>query len=122
MFCIKLRRAPELDICMDISDKLPDNTGTLFQHVPATDEKVYFPVFNYLFPFSEAGILLYSNKKEGNILLPDLKQADYIFLLQYGCYLEQQEDYHNHLATLPEISWVQELDLSRVKWKKNLIV
>jgi len=122
MLCLNLKRAPELDICMDVSARSPSNTGTLFEQVPATGQKVHFPVFNHQFPFSEAGILLYTNKKEGNTLLPDIRQADYIFLLQYGCYQEQQEDYNNHLTSIPEINWVQELELDRIKWKKNLIV
>lgn len=122
MLCLHLKRTPELDICMDISARLPDNTGTLFEDMPATEQKVYFPVFSYQFPFSEAGIILYTNKKEGSILLPDLKQADYFFFLQYGGYLEQKQEYDHHLATIPEINWVRELDLARIKWKKNLIV
>ncbi len=119
---LDFKRYPEMDIGMEISSSRGKKAGSLFENILPEKTEVYFPVYHYVFPFSEANIFLYTNNVGGNILLPDVKQADYLLLMQYSEYMNQSEKYLNCISAIPNVSMAIDRDVSTLKWKRNLVV
>jgi hypothetical protein len=120
---VNFRRCPQMDIAMEVSS-VPKrkSSGNLFDELLPVKTEIHFPVYQCLFPFSEANILIYANKIEGNVLLPDIKQADFLMLMQYSHFILQYEDYPKFIESVPGVTWVTDVDIETLRWKKNLVI
>ena len=122
---LDFERIPDLDIYIDFTDKKPKNTSLgLFENI--TEQAIFpvcFPVYQYTYPaYEDARMLLYTNKSEGMSLLPDMKWADFILMLQGETYDDTSRSIPDIFSRIEKISWYRELDISSMKWKKNLII
>lgn len=122
---LTFERIPELDIHIDFTDRKPKNTSLgLFEAL--TEQLTFpvcFPVYQYAYPaYEDARMLLYTNKSEGMNLLPDMKWADFILMLQGETYDDISKAIPDIFSRMEKISWYRELDIASLKWKKNLII
>lgn len=117
-------RQPDMDVCfMEGKSSVPKLAGGLFEALeePSFTE-IHFPVYKHDLPFYEASVFLYTNTIANKKLLPELKFADYLILIQFASYIEPERNVYKDLALIPDISWVREIDLDSLKNKRNLIV
>mgnify|MGYP003575446273 CR=1 FL=1 len=125
LFGLKFKREPELDICLQEGKILPTADGSLFaEH---TEEEIgkrqyHFPVYRHEFTYFEAAIYLYGNRMNGKNLIKELKNVDYLLLIQYASVIEPENDLLANILTVPNINWTRELDLDELKSKHNLII
>ena len=102
---INFVREPELDILLQ---------KTTIQH--------YFPIYQYALPLSGSRHLLYKLKSEKEALLPEVKQLDYLWLIQ-----SHEAEHEAHIAAqqlrdIADIQLAQILDLEKLKNLSNLLV
>lgn len=123
MFGLNFMREPEMDICIQEGKKLPVNNGTLFDNIQEeVKRKYYFPVYRHELPYFDASLYLYANRCSVKKLVPELKHADYLLLLQFSSYIESDQDFSRDLSRVQGISWVSEQDIDSLKSKRNLII
>jgi hypothetical protein len=97
-------REPELDIPLQ---KTPDTS-------------IFFPVYQYRIPLSEARYLLYRLKNDKDTLLPEVKQLDYLWLLQGDT--TDVSSIIQHLRKVPDVQLAQLLSADKLKSIANLLV
>ncbi len=103
---INFVREPELDILLQKTQAI--------QH--------YFPIYQYALPLSGSRHLLYKLKSEKEALLPEVKQLDYLWLIQ-----SHEAEHEAHIAAqqlrdIADIQLAQILDLEKLKNLSNLLV
>ncbi len=128
MFALDMTRVPDLDIHLAAMDKpVPVKGGQLFDEWSSetrgsAHQGNYFEVFRHEFPYHEGALFLYNNRSEGKRLVPEVKHADYLLLMQYVSYVEPENDLFRHLNKIEAIQWQTELDPGRLKSRNNLII
>lgn len=116
-------REPEMDICVREGRTSAQKGGSLFDEIPQVEQDLfYFPVFKHNLPYYEASVLLYTNTVANRKLMPDLRFADYLILIPFASYIEPDKNVYNDITGIPDISWVREIDLEPLRYKRNLIV
>lgn len=123
MFGLNFVREPDMDICFQEGKLLSKNPGTLFDEVTEdTKKKYYFPVFRHELPYFDSSIYLYANRSATRKLMPDVKHADYLMLIQFASYIEPEQDFSPDLTKVQGISWSSELEIETLKSRRNLII
>lgn len=123
LFGLNFVREPELDICIQEGKILERSGGRLFDQVEEeVKRKYYFPVYRHELPYFDASIYLYVNRCSSKKLLPELKHADYLLLLQLTSYIEPEQDFLPNLTAIQGISWTSELEIDVLKSRRNLII
>jgi len=86
------------------------------------NKRIYsFTVYDYVDPIYNDQHFLYTNKHDGEFLLPELQHLDYIWLFRCisgepGSFLKIQQK----LKLIQGVQMVSEIDQSRIKSKNNL--
>lgn len=133
LFGLDFRRTPENDICILAGETQAATRGTLFEGtlfgaVPEAKEeaemkrKFYFPIYSHKFTYFEGCILLYKNQRQGKKLVPELKHADYLLLIQYASFVAPENNLLPMLSRVEQISWNSEIEIDTLKSKRNLII
>jgi hypothetical protein len=126
LFGLNFIREPELDICIREDHILPKGSaGTLFDQVEedtGKKKKRYYPVYRHQFEYFEASIFFYHNRIEHKKLIPEVKHADYLLLMQYASYVESGQDLFLNLGQVQGITWTSELQIEGLKSRRNLIM
>ncbi len=131
LFGLDFRRTPENDICILAGETQPETKGTLFAgtlFAPVKEEeeeikrKFYFPIYCHKFSYFEGCILLYKNQRQGKRLLPELKHADYLLLVQFASFVAPENDLMPMLSQVEQISWNSEIDIDTLRSRRNLII
>jgi len=123
LFGLNFVREPELDICIQEGKILSRAGGTLFDTIQEeVKKKYYFPVYRHELPYFDASIYLYGNRCSVKKLVPELKHADYLMLIQYASYLEQDYDFSVNLTAVQGVSWAREMEIEALKSRRNLIL
>jgi hypothetical protein len=99
-------RESELDICLQ-------KNGSK-QH--------YFPIYQYSLPLSGCRNLLYKLKSDKEALLPEVKQLDYLWMIQSPTAEEQAETYMNRLRSIADVQLAQILHTDKLKHLDHLLV
>ncbi|HTM65653.1 MAG TPA: IPExxxVDY family protein [Flavipsychrobacter sp.] len=105
-FDIRLVRDPESDICIKDNQK----------------QEHYFPIYKYCLPLNGNSYLVYKLKHEKESLLPEVKQLDYLWMIQGGTAEDDAEQIANYLREIPEIQLAQILQADKLKNLTHLIV
>jgi len=80
-----------------------------------------FTVYDYIHPISQVEHYLYTNKHEGEFLLPELQHLDFIWLMRDYAHDESFFSSIQHqLRTINGVQLVSEVPLERIKSKNNL--
>lgn len=123
LFGLNFTREPDMDICIQEGKILSHGSGTLFDQVEEeVKRKYYFPVYRHELPYFDAAIYLYTNRCSVKKLVPELKHADYLLLMQFASYIEPEHDFSLNLAGVQGISWASELEIDSLKSRRNLII
>lgn len=99
-------RDPALDVCLQAT---PER-----QH--------YFSLYQYDQPLSGCRYLLYKLKSDKEALLPEVKQLDYLWMIQSSTAENQAESIMQHLRTIPEVQLAQILPPEKLKHRDHLLV
>lgn len=99
-------REPEMDVCLQ--------SGKTKQH--------YFPIYVYCLPTNGMKYFLYKLKSDKEALLPEVKQLDYLWMVQSNSPEHDAQEIVNHLRDLPEVQLAQVLATDKLKNLNHLIV
>jgi hypothetical protein len=105
-FDIHLARDPESDICIKDSQK----------------QEHYFPIYKYCLPLNGNSYLIYKLKHKKESLLPEVKQLDYLWMVQGGTAEDDADLIANYLREIPEVQLAQILQPEKLKNLAHLIV
>jgi hypothetical protein len=105
-FDINFTRRAEMDICL--------------QKSPAKQH--YFSIYEYNIPLSETRYLLYKLKSNTEALLPELKQLDYLWLIQSSSAENDAAGFTAWLRDMPEIQLAQMITPDRLKNISHLLL
>ena len=104
-FAIDLLRQPDLDIS-----------------VPGEETTHYFPIYQYTEPSGSFVYTIYKLKSNKEVLLPEVKQLDYLWMIQSNAPEEDAYDITQGLREIPEIQLAQTLQPDKLKNINNLMV
>jgi hypothetical protein len=82
----------------------------------------YFPGYEYCVPLSDERYILYRLKSRDESLLPELKQLDFIWMVQGSNAALTAQELIQHLRGIADIQLAQILDISKLKNRNFLIV
>lgn len=99
-------REPEMDVCLQ--------SGKTKQH--------YFPIYVYCLPMNGLKYILYKLKADKEALLPEVKQLDYLWMVQSNTPEREAQDIVHCLRDIPEVQLAQVLDPEKLKNLNHLIV
>jgi hypothetical protein len=105
-FGLCFRRQADLDICV------PDQEGA----------ECYFPMYEYTVPLSDERHLLYRLKTRGEFLVPELKQLDFLWMIQSSDAADAAEELTPFLREQEDIQLAQILSADRLKHLNYLLV
>ncbi len=105
-FEMNFTRQPDMDICIQ----------------PGGGEKKYFAVYQYSLPLSGGRYLLYKLKSDKECLLPEIKQLDFLLLVQSISPIENAHYFLKKLRDIPDVQLAQILDMDKLKNLNNLLV
>jgi len=106
-FNINFTREPELDVKLPGKKDTPDH---------------YFPVYQYTLPTGTHAHMLYSLKNNDKKLLPEVKQLDYLWMIQSSTPEKDAADFIKYLRTIPDVQLAQILQPSQLKNLNNLLI
>lgn len=81
----------------------------------------YFPVYQYCL-LNGYRHLLYKLKTDQEVLLPEVKQLDYLWLVQGSTHETDVQDIIRHLRNIPDVQLAQSLPHDRLKNISTLLV
>ena len=80
-----------------------------------------FTVYEFIDPISSKEHFLYSNKHEGEFLLPELQHLDFIWLVRDPFHTDEQLSLmQQQIRTIPGVQLVTEVPHDKIKSKDNL--
>jgi len=82
----------------------------------------YFSVYQYCTPLNGCQHLMYQLKSDKETLLPEVKQLDYLWLIQSATAEEDARAIIHHMRDIGEIQLAQLLSLDKLKNQNNLLV
>ncbi len=108
---------------------LNQNMGLDFKRVPDFDPvlqtnsaEIYFSFYQYCMPANGNKYSIYKLKSGNEILLPEVKHLDFIWLIESVNPSADALKYVEHLRHMPDIQLAQILDTERLKNLNNLLV
>jgi hypothetical protein len=99
-------REPDLDVCLQSS----------------TDRQHYFSLYQYSLPLNGCRYLLYKLKSDKEALLPEVKQLDYLWMIQSTTAENQAEHIMQRLRNIPDVQLAQILPTEKLKHRNHLLV
>ncbi|MBA3829807.1 MAG: IPExxxVDY family protein [Taibaiella sp.] len=85
-------------------------------------DKIYFQIFQYDLPLSDYKYLIYKLKNKNDHLLPEVKQLDYLWMVQSQEAEKDAELIAYDLRKIPDIQLAQLLDITLLKKPENLLL
>lgn len=105
-FDMNFMREPELDVCLQ-----------------ATPEKQsFFPIYQYHIPLNGSRYLLYKLKARDESLLPEVKQLDYLWMIQSNHAEDDAWAFTQYLREIPEVQMAQVITPEQLRNKNHLLV
>lgn len=99
-------REPDLDVCLQ----------------SAAERQHFFSIYQYSLPLNGSRYLLYKLKSEKEALLPEVKQLDYLWLIQSSAADNQAEKIMQYLRAIPDVQLAQILPVEKLKHRDHLLV
>ncbi len=105
-FAIELVREPDMDIS-----------------IPGEEGKVHhFPIYQFIEPSGSSIYTIYKLKSDKEALLPEIKQLDYIWMIQSSNPDADAADIARKLRDIPDVQLAQVLQPDKLKNINNLMV
>lgn len=91
--------------------------------LPKKNRKCFFSVFQHCVKNTSIDYFIYQNYFEGEFLLPELKNIDFIYLVKgdFGADQIQWKNFIEGLKSVGCIQMVSEIPIDQIKTKENLI-
>ena len=105
-FDINFVREPDLDICVQFE----------------AGKQTFFSIYQFYLPLSSGRYLIYKLKNGEDVLLNDVRQLDYLWLLQSNNAENDAKNIIQQLRAIPEIQLAQILDSEKLKNLDNLLI
>ena len=86
-----------------------------------TKEFLHFNAYQYKNEIDFYTLELIQNKKNGNILIPELKDIDFLFLLNGEVTYFEMDEFTNLLSKIPGVQSAIQIDVNTLKSKHNLL-
>ena len=86
------------------------------------DDQYFFPVYKYDLPNSSHRYLLYKLKNGVELLLPETKQLDYLWMVQTADPTEDVKRIANGVRNMPDIQLAQIFAPGQLKNLNNLLI
>ena len=99
----------------------PEGNHIILQS-PKSDKQYFFPIYKYEMPMQGSKYCVYKLKSEEGLLLPELKQLDYLWLIESVTAEEEANLMVQHIKTLPDIDHAQILSPDKLKHLNHLLV
>lgn len=99
-------RVPELDIVLQTNP----------------ESQLYFPIYQYNMPVNGTNYLLYKLKNGNETLLPEVRQLDYLWMIQSKSAVEDADTIIRYLRDIPDIQLAQILSAENLKNRMYLVV
>lgn len=87
-----------------------------------TKELIHFSCYQYRNPVDKYTLEILQNKRNGYFLVPELKYADFLFLLQGEDDYFDEQSFSVMIHQISGIQSIQPVDLQRLKSKNNLLI
>ncbi|XZF15111.1 IPExxxVDY family protein [Chitinophagaceae bacterium MMS25-I14] len=105
-FGLSFVREGDLDICLQKS----------------AGQQHHFSIYQYCIPLSGTRYLLYKLKDKKEVLLPEVKQLDYLWMIQSNDAEDEAATITQYLRNIPDIQMAQIITLDRLKNLNHLLV
>ncbi|HRO43496.1 MAG TPA: IPExxxVDY family protein [Flavipsychrobacter sp.] len=105
-FDMNFVRDAESDICIQDTQK----------------QEHYFPIYKYCAPLNGNKFLIYKLKHDKESLLPEVKQLDYLWMIQSNSPEQDAGEITNYLRGIPDVQLAQVIMPERLKNLNHLIV
>lgn len=92
------------------------------EYKPAKDQVHFFSLYQYTVPYSSCKHLLYKLRSEKKSLLPEIKQLDYLWLINSPTAEEEVAIISYHLKNIPEIQLAQIIEPDRLTNLNHLLL
>lgn len=92
------------------------------EYKPAKDQVHFFSLYQYLVPHSSCKHLLYKLRSEKKSLLPEIKQLDYLWLINSFSAEDDVTIITHYLRQLPDVQLAQILDPDRLVNLNHLLL
>ncbi len=83
---------------------------------------VYFSIFEYIDEVDQSQYNVITNKRNGEYLIPEMKEADYFFMIRGYAQDSDKTELLKAIRSNPDIQAVFEVDPESLKSKQNLIL
>jgi hypothetical protein len=113
-FCWLLNQHLDLDFTRD------PEMDVVLQTTPK--ETHYFPMYQFCMPMHGSQFFIYKLKSGKETLLPEVKQLDYLWMIQSASPEEDAEKMTGALRNIPDIQLAQILSTDRLKNLSHLLV
>ena len=104
-FDLNFIREADLDICLQVNS-----------------EEQFFAIYQYILPLNGGRYLLYRLKNDKDSLLPEIKQLDYLLLIQSFSPEEDGQFILQGLRGIPDVQLAQLLTRDKLKNANSLLV
>jgi hypothetical protein len=91
-------------------------------NIKTKKKELCFSRFHFHEPITKADYYVLQNKCDGDQLLPEIKQADYIFFIKGSYYKEHADGIVEKLYQITEIQAVLRLQDNAIKTKQNILL
>jgi hypothetical protein len=82
----------------------------------------FFSIYQYCVPLSGTRYLLYKLRSDLVPLMPEIRQLDYVWMIQSGNAEQEAAVITRHLRSLPEVQMAQVLEPSKLKSLNHLLI
>lgn len=112
-FCGIMNRKMDTDLV-----RKPDSDPMIIK----AGEEYHFHFYEYLLPLNGGRYAVYQLKKGKEVLLPEIKQLDYLLLIECAGAENEADKLMGLLRELPEIQLAQVIPAERLKNSSHLLV
>ncbi len=85
-------------------------------------EEHFFHFYEYCLPLNGGRYGIYRLKSDNEVLLPEVKQLDYLWMIECADYEEKAQEMIHLLRNLPDVQLAQIIDSDRLKNSYHLLV
>ncbi len=112
-FCWLLNRCFNLKLARDMDSDI---------EVQTKGDTLVFPIYRYEIPLNGNRYLLYKLKSEKESLLPEIRQLDYLWMIQHGDAETEASGLIRHLRNFAEVQLAQRIAVDKIRHLSNLII
>ncbi len=112
LFCWHIEKTIQIDFRTSVDLQIP---------MEKNKRSYSFTVYEYLDPITQKEHFLYSNKHDGEFLLPELQHLDFIWLIRNPFHDDNEFlNLQQQIRKIPGVQLVSEVQHDKIKSKDNL--